>query len=304
MASFDFKFTEDGKYTPLSKLITAPYEDGLILKGAVTDLTELILPPAILAIAPRAFYMNSTLRRFHAGETLKIIQNEAFRGCAALHDVAYSIHTSVNDQAFCGCAMEDAVVTPLVYKGAFRNSRVKRVEFKKLEWGGVTDIPDHLLSGTQIESIQLPDDISTVGSFVFATCEKLKRAVFPDSVTYMGNNVFESCSDLEEFTMPSGVGGVPTGTFAFCGNLKRVRIADRPGGIGEMAFYACDALRELRIPKGIHRIGERAVQSKSLERVIFEGRTLKEVASIFGLDWLLKESKKVEIVCTDRTYIK
>ena len=295
--------SEGKTFTPLSKLITEPYEDGLLLvKPAVTDLDELILPPEIVAIGHKAFFGNNRLRRFKAGESLKIILNEAFRGCSALYDVSYDIHTAVSEQAFRGCPFTTANVTPIVYGGAFWESKVKRVKFKNLEWGELHEIPNNLLSHTSIESIDLPDSVWMIGHHAFSHCKSLKRVSLPNTVSYMGNGVFEDCSELKEFTMPKGVGGVPARCFAFCDDLERVSISDQPGQIGEMAFYGCNSLRELRIPKNVYCIGNSAVLSASLERVILEGKTFDEVRRTLGFQWLLTGGRKVDVVCTDRTY--
>lgn len=293
------------EYTPLSKFVTEPYDGGLkIVKCLDKELTELILPPEIVMIDHKAFYLHNNLRRFKAGRTLKIIFNYAFGSCPALSEVEYSIHTAVCEGAFSGCPLTKATLTPIVYDGAFRATRVKEIEFKGLDWGEVREIPNSVLSHSDLRSVDLPASVTSIGRSAFAFCNELTRVTYRGNINYMAAGVFESCPKLEEFTMPNGVSGVPACAFSFCSGLKRVKITDRPGEIGKMAFYRCDSLRELVIPKGIYRIGEAAVMSSSLERVVFEGRTFDEVKKLFGFSWLVMSSLKVDIVCLDTTYTK
>ena len=293
------------EYTPLSKFVTEPYDGGLkIVKCLDSELTELILPPEIVMIDHKAFYLHHNLRRFKAGRTLKIIFNYAFGSCPVLSEAEYSIHTSVCEGAFSGCPLTKATLTPIVYDGAFRATRVREVEFKGLDWGEVKEIPNSVLSHSDLRSVDLPESVTSIGYSAFAFCEELTKVSYRGNINYMAAGVFESCTKLEEFTMPSDVSGVPARAFAFCSGLKRIKITDRAGEIGKMAFYRCDSLRELHIPRHIYRIGEAAVMSSSLERVIFEGRTLAEVKKIFGFSWLVMSSPKVDIVCSDTTYRK
>ena len=295
-------------YTPLSKLITEPFKMGnieglMLVKPAVDNLTELILPPEIAVIGYDAFkYRGGSLTRFKAGKSLKMIFNNAFSGCPSLTEAEYDPATSVCEGAFAGTGLKKAVITNLAFDKAFRGSQVEEVSFVPSSWGGITEISNYVLSHTKIESIDLPLTVGSVGNGAFAFCERLKRVSGFDNVTYMASGVFQSCRSLSEFNMPGGVSGVPAHTFAFCDGLKRVSIADRPGEIGKMAFYKCDSLRELVIPSGIYRIGEAAVMCASLERIVFKGRTLDEVRRIFGFEWLVRTSPRVDIVCTDRTY--
>ena len=290
-------------YTPLSMLVTEPCEGGLrLVKEAGETLTELILPPEITEIGKDAFNCNPRLRKFKAGPTLKYIGNKAFRYCHSLYDVEIALNTAVADQAFQGCAMTHARVTPWMQAAVFHGSRVRTAEFCTVNGYDVSEIRDSFFAHSRLERILIPDSVTLLSNFVFSYCQELKMVTGCKNVSYMGPGVFQGCASLQSVVMPKEVGGVPRRTFYFCEQLQKITISPKPGAIDEEAFYACHALEEVRIPNHIYCIREGAFFCQSLKRVIFEGRRFDELKNILRQGWIVKNrDQRVQLVCVDKT---
>lgn len=51
----------------------------------------------------------------------------------------------------------------------------------------------------ELQSVQLPNSVTTIGDFAFYNCEKLTSAIIPKSATNMGMCVFEGCERLSSY---------------------------------------------------------------------------------------------------------
>jgi hypothetical protein len=51
----------------------------------------------------------------------------------------------------------------------------------------------------ELQSVQFPNSVTTIGDFAFYNCEKLTSAIIPKSVTNMGMCVFEGCERLSDY---------------------------------------------------------------------------------------------------------
>ena len=59
---------------------------------------------------------------------------------------------------------------------------------------GTTQIPDYLFFETGLQSITIPDTVTSIGGGAFENCDKLAEINFPDSLTAMeGEYAFARC---------------------------------------------------------------------------------------------------------------
>ncbi len=94
-----------------------------------------------------------------------------------------------------------------------------------------------------IESIKIPQNVTTIGDLAFESCANLKSVIISDSTTFIGNRAFYHCGNLQEFTVPQNVTKIEMWTFGYCYNLKRVEIHEDVTSIGNDAFTRCDSLQ-------------------------------------------------------------
>ena len=136
----------------------------------------------------------------------------------------------------------------------------------------VKEIVDYSFLGCDVlESIIIPNSVTSIGSSTFEGCSSLTSITIPNSVTSIGKSAFSGCSSLTSITIPF-VGNTLNGTsnthFGYIfgassyssnssyvpSSLKEVIIT---GGtsIGNYAFYKCSSLTNVIIPDDIEYIG-------------------------------------------------
>ena len=111
----------------------------------------------------------------------------------------------------------------------------------------VTKILDHAFESSPIQSITLPDTISTIEDYAFKNCENLNITVLPDQLNTIGNHAFEGCASISTIILPV--------------NLTK---------IGAYAFSDCKKITTIIIPVNVNEIGSYAFYGSNLQSAIFE----------------------------------
>ena len=98
-----------------------------------------------------------------------------------------------------------------------------------------------------IESVSLPNGLTTVGDWAFYSCSSIKTVTIPGGVTNIGKSAFGVCSALTDITIPNSVTSIGDYVFLNCYSLKSITIPDSVTNIGMSAFYNCNLLKKVRI---------------------------------------------------------
>ena len=164
----------------------------------------------------------------------------------------------------------------------------------------VTIIGSNVFSYSKINSITLPDGITTIENFAFkncknlsgisfpkslihigkeafSNCEKIEEVSFPDSVTFIGEGAFSRCTGIKTISMPPKLSTIQPNTFYDCFELSEIRLSENVINIGDEAFAACSSLRKINIPKSIVDIGKSAFAACDSLRDITLPDTVKNV---------------------------
>ena len=135
-----------------------------------------------------------------------------------------------------------------------------------------------------LQSITIPDGVTSIGSNAFGNCYALQSVTIPDGVTSIENSAFNKCCSIKSISIPNGVTNIHTGvfnncyslqsitipdwvtsiednTFSYCYALQSITIPDGVTSIGASAFYSCYALQSITIPDGVKRIGSSTFQN-------------------------------------------
>ena len=80
---------------------------------------------------------------------------------------------------------------------------------------------------------------------MFACCSSLESVVIPDSVTSIGDQAFYDCSSLESIVIPDSVTSIGSTAFDGCSNLESVVIPDSVTSIGDEAFDNSSSLTDV-----------------------------------------------------------
>ncbi len=90
----------------------------------------------------------------------------------------------------------------------------------------------------------------------FFLCLSLQSVTIPDSVTSIGDSAFRQCIFLQDVTIPDSVTSIGDSAFSWCSSLQSVNIPDSVNSIGDSAFFGCLSLQSITIPDPVTNIGE------------------------------------------------
>ena len=106
-------------------------------------------------------------------------------------------------------------------------------------------IPQYFLAYTEIESIDIPDNIKRIDSNAFDSCEVLTNVTIPDSVIDISDYAFPYCVSLKSITIPGDVINIGNYAFYCCESLIDITIPDSVVSIGKYAFGYCISLTSI-----------------------------------------------------------
>lgn len=111
---------------------------------------------------------------------------------------------------------------------------------------------------TTIKTVNLEDQVSSIGAGAFANCTALTTLTIPASVNSIGDAAFSGCTALESVAIPEGVTTIPDGAFSNCSSLSNLTLPSTLISIGNNAFYGCSLLKSVVLPEGITSVGDGA----------------------------------------------
>lgn len=161
----------------------------------------------------------------------------AFQGCAKLQEVKYSRYwdasgwylfkdcSSLVDVTFPSNYVDDGIIT--FETGSFRNCSL-------------------------LQKIEIPTNVTTIGTQCFYECKSLKNVVFLGSaITSIDKGAFEGCTSLESITLPSSMTLIGERCFEGCPNIKELHSeATTPPVVSESAFNSIYDSATLIVPHG------------------------------------------------------
>lgn len=110
------------------------------------------------------------------------------------------------------------------------------------------------LDCTELTSIKMHDNMTTVQNKAFVGCSSLKDVVFPSSIKGIGDESFNGCTSLTHVTIPSGLDYLGSHIFEGCTGLASV-VA---GTLSQLIFVRCTNLKSVELKEGITSIPQGA----------------------------------------------
>eukprot|EP00035_Acanthoeca_spectabilis_P010946 m.193236 g.193236 ORF g.193236 m.193236 type:complete len:825 (+) comp15179_c0_seq1:129-2603(+) len=87
-----------------------------------------------------------------------------------------------------------------------------------------------------LQTVAIPDTVSTIGRLAFTQCMSLTSLHFPDSVSTIEEQAFSTCLGLTEVTLPNSVTTIGRGAFENCHALRTVAIPSSVTAFNPAAF--------------------------------------------------------------------
>ena len=117
-----------------------------------------------------------------------------------------------------------------------------------------TDVQEIFSYWSNLETVQLPENMQTIPKDFLRDCEALKEIQIPQKVSRIEETAFASCDSLETIQFGSNLKTIDEKAFYGCEALKKVELPDGLTQIGESAFGECTSLTEIYIPSSVEEI--------------------------------------------------
>lgn len=252
----------------LSK-VTLPTSLKEISSEAFANCTYLKWAPltnSLVTIGEKAFY-NTILETVDIPQTVTSIGNEAFYLCP-FRD--FSLYCNGNITQINGFLETDKYYgyfggnSTITFKGTGivpanilkDNKRFKSAYIED----GVTGFGVDAFYNSEISSVRLPNDITSLQNKTFYGCAQLAYIYDGENIQSIGESCFELCVSLSSFDAPKTLTTISANAFKDSG-VKSITLPEGLTGIGVSAFEGCSRLRSVDIPSTVTNIGSKAFSS-------------------------------------------
>ncbi len=134
----------------------------------------------------------------------------------------------------------------------------------------ITSIGDCAFAGCDnLPSIDIPESVTELGSGVFSKCTKLSKIAIPEGITTLREQMFVGCKNLCSVTLPSSLTKIERWAFHSCSSLPKIDIPYNVTSIGEYAFFGCTSLTSITLPEDITKIDDFAFSGMPDEADIY-----------------------------------
>ena len=212
-------------------------------------IQKLVINPGIEVIGAYSFMDCPNLTTIVFSDDIKSIGAYSFSGCFNIKDV------NISDlSVWCGIKFDS---NPLSYA---QNLCVDgKPIYDVVIPDGVTRINKYAFASYKnLKSIKFSDTVSRIDSLAFYKCINLKTIEIPNSVTSIDIDAFSSCTSLTTVKLSENMTSIPDGLFYNCHALSSINIPEGVTSIGIYAFYGCSSLESIFLPESIVNIGEYA----------------------------------------------
>lgn len=110
---------------------------------------------------------------------------------------------------------------------------------------------------TDLECIDVPSTVTSIGWSAFEDCKSLKTVTLHDGLKIIGQSAFKDCKSLTEIEIPATVDTIGEEAFIGCEALTRVWIKGARV-IERFAFRHLENIEQLVLPNNLEKIGARA----------------------------------------------
>ncbi len=233
--------------------------------------TTYVIPKYVTSVAYKAFQNCNNMTSITIPDNVTSIGSGAFNGCGSLQSITLP---------FVGCSIKTATDTYQSPFGAiFGNTSYDGSIGIKQTYHGMsitytTDttycIPASLESVTitggnilygafsgcsNLTSIILPNDITSIGGYAFKDCARLTNINIPNSVAQIDGYAFQGCAALTNITIPNNVTNI--GSYVFSNScITSITIPNNVISIDNYAFYKCSTLTSITISDNVIHIGD------------------------------------------------
>ena len=110
------------------------------------------------------------------------------------------------------------------------------------------------------------EGVEYIGAYAFQGCSNLQSINLPDTITTIGGSCFRSCTKLDNIKLPNKLITLSSQTFFGCSNLKNLELSENLETLGTESLYYT-SLTKLKFPPNLSSIGSGALAIGTLEEI-------------------------------------
>lgn len=198
------------------------------------SLTSIIIPDSVTSIGKCMFWRCNSLTSITIPNSVMSVGYAAFSDCKSLTSIAIPDSvTSIEELAFDDC---DSLTSIIVAEGNMSYSSNDGVLYNKTK--------TELICSPcgKKGSFAIPDSVTSMSNYAFASCSSLTSITIPDGMTSIGEGAFYDCSSLTSITIPDSVTSIEKEAFGNCSSLTSIIVPDSVMSISPGAFNGCSSL--------------------------------------------------------------
>ena len=185
------------------------------------------------------------IRKLVIDSGVTTISGFVFDSCTSLTEVYLPLSLEeIGMNAFQNCGPVD-----LYYAGDLEGWLGLTVSWNALTYGGF----NLFLDGVLLTELNVPADVTTIGSFAFAGCLSLTGVTMAEGVTGVADWAFSHCDNLTDISFATSIETI--GNFAFCDCPSLVNVSlPANAAYGDGVFEECSGLTSISLPENMTSI--------------------------------------------------
>ena len=192
----------------------------------------------VTTVQGSAFLSCTDIKKLIVPANIKYIQSGAFENCVNMNKLVLAEgeeRLDAESDAFKNCGIEEVTIGRNLKTSIFvRNAILAKVVFGS----NIKNIPDDAFYGcSNLSSVDL-SNVESIGNSAFAST-KLEKVEIPAQLSYLGTSVFSNCKSLTSVSIKANITSIPNFSFMDCSSLSTIEYPSAVTIIGESAFSGC-----------------------------------------------------------------
>lgn len=169
----------------------------------------------VTTVQGSAFLSCTDIKKLIVSANIKYIQSGAFENCVNMNKLVLAEgedRLDAESDAFKNCGIEEVTIGRNLKASIFvRNAILAKVLFGS----NIKNIPDDAFYGcSNLSSVDL-SNVESIGNGAFAST-KLENVEIPAQLSYLGTSVFSDCTSLTRVSIKANITSIPNGCFQGC----------------------------------------------------------------------------------------